>query len=343
MRFTFILLLLFLLSAGASAQTDSLIMSNGDHLVGEIKVMEHGVVQVKTKYSDSDLKIKWDKIKYVKTNQFFVIYLVKGIRYFGSLSSDPVHPGKIIIYDFQTGNVTVDKMNIIYLKEADKTFISRLSLDVSLGYSLAKANNNSQFTTRLNAGYLANTFSTNLSYNMNRTFQTVDDTINSKTRRIEANLGGKYFVGGSWFLTGSGDFLNSSELKLNLRITTKVGGGNFIFNNHVQSLSVSGGAVWNFENYEGAENPDKNSMEAYAGLEYNIFNMGDLEIKTSFYIFPGLTEKGRFRSDFNFNMEYKFVADFFISLGFTYNFDNQPIAGAPRFDYVFETTVGWEL
>ena len=44
-----ILLFFLLLSAGAAAQNDSLVMSNGDHLVGEIKVMEQGVVQLKTK------------------------------------------------------------------------------------------------------------------------------------------------------------------------------------------------------------------------------------------------------------------------------------------------------
>ena len=219
------------------------------------------------------MEIKWDKVKYVKTNHFFIIYLVKGIHYFGSLASDPAHPDKIIIYDFQTGNVTVDKRNIIYMKEADKTFISRLSFDVSLGYSLAKANNNSQLTTRLNAGYLANTYSSNLSYSMNRTFQTVSDTINSKTRRTEASIGGKYFLGKNWFVSGSGDFLNSSELKLKLRATTKFGVGNFIINNHIQSLSLSGGGVWNFENYEGSTQTDKNSLEAYAGLEYHIFEM----------------------------------------------------------------------
>ncbi len=115
-------------------------------------------------------------------------------------------------------------------------------------------------------------------------------------------------------------------------------------NNHVQSLSVSGGVVWNIESYyEETTQSNKKSLETYAGLQYVIFNMGDLDINTSVYAYPSITEKGRFRSDFNFNLKYDFIADFFINLGFTYNFDNQPVAGAPKFDYVFETTIGWEL
>lgn len=343
MKTHFISLLFFLLSAEAVAQTDSLIMHNGDHLVGKMKEMQQGIVQLKTKYSETDFKIKWENVKYLKANQFFIVYLVKGIHYYGSLSSDPAHPDNIIIHDFQAGTVSVNKMDIIYLKEADKAFISRLSFDISLGYSLARANNNSQFTTRLNSGYLANTYSIKASYSMNRTLQTIDDTIDSRTKRTEANIGGKYFVEKNWFLTGSGDILNSSEQKLQLRTTIKLGAGNFIVNNHMQMLSVSGGGVWNFENYEGTDQPDKNSLEAYAGVEYSIFNMGDLKLNTSVYAFPGITEKGRFRSDFNFDLKYEFISDFFINLGFTYNFDNQPVAGAPKFDYVFQTTIGWEL
>ncbi len=339
-----ILLFVLLIPIGIKAQTaDTLVMNNGNRLVGQIKEMTRGVLQFKTKYSDSDFKIKWEKIKSIRSNRFFIVYLEKGVHYYGSLSSDPKYPGTVNIFDFQRGETRVRLMKIVYLKEADQKFISRLSLDISLGYSLAKANNSSQLTTKLNSGYLANTYSLKLNYSMNRNFQTVDDTINSRTRRTELNLEGKYFLGRNWFVSASGNFLNSSEQKLKLRATTKIGGGNFFINNHIHTLSASGGAVWNYENYEEAAQPGKNSLETYIGIEYNVYNLGDLDINASLYGYPGITEKGRFRSDFSFNLKYKFMADFFINLGFTYNFDNQPVAGATKFDYVFDTTIGWEL
>ena len=119
--------------------------------------------------------------------------------------------------------------------------------------------------------------------------------------------------------------------------------GNFLLNNHIQNLSVSAGGVWNMENYYNETEPGKNSLETYIEIQYNIYNLGDMDLNTSLSAYPGITEKGRFRSDFSFNLKYKFIADFFINLGFSYNFDNQPVPGATRFDYNFNTTFGWEL
>jgi hypothetical protein len=35
--------------------------------------------------------------------------------------------------------------------------------------------------------------------------------------------------------------------------------------------------------------------------------------------------------------------DFFLSLGYTLNYDNQPAEGATNTDYVLQTSFGWEL
>ncbi len=342
-KYIFFLFFLLMTAHAFGQDSDSLVLDNGNVIVGKIKEMARGVVTVKTKYSDSDFKIKWEHVKYMKTSRYFIVYLEKGIHYYGTMYTDPTHPENIDIFDFQKGTQSVDKMKIVYFKEVDNSFLSRLSLDVSLGYSLAKANKTSQLTTMLNTGYLANVYSLMLNYSMSRNFQTVDDTINSKVKRTEADLGGKYYLPKNWFVASSGNFLNSSEQKLKLRATIKAGAGKFLLNNHVQLLSASAGLVWNIENYEDTSQPDKNSLEAYAGIEYNIYNMGDLNINSNIDIYPSLTEKGRLRSDLNFNLKYDFIKDFFINLGFTYNFDNQPVAGAPKFDYTFQTTIGWEL
>ncbi len=344
--FHLVLLLFFaILSSGLKGQiSDTLVMENGNILVGKIKVMSKGVVTLKTQYSEDDFKIKWSHVKTLKSNRFFVIYLMKGIHYFGRLTPDFVQPNLIHIFDFQKGSVTVKKMDIIYLKKAEKSFWSRINFDISLGYSLTKANKNSQLTTLMDAAYLANTFSTYMSYSMNRNFQTIDDTLSTRTKRTELDLGGKYFLRKKWFLSASGTFLNSSEQKLSLRSNISVGGGNFLINNHIHYLSVSGGLVWNLEKYyPETGQPRKSSLESFAGIEYVIFNFGNLDINTSLVAYPSLTENKRFRSDFNFSLKYKFVSDFFVNLSFNYNFDNQPAEGASRFDYVFQTTIGWKF
>ncbi len=60
MKKYFLFLFFALLSLSVFAQTDPLIFVNGDYAVGEMKVMNKGVLTFKTAYSNIDLKIEWD-------------------------------------------------------------------------------------------------------------------------------------------------------------------------------------------------------------------------------------------------------------------------------------------
>jgi putative salt-induced outer membrane protein YdiY len=175
-----------------------------------------------------------------------------------------------------------------------------------------------------------------------RTIQTPDSTT-IRTERTEGGLGFRFFIYRDWFALVATDLLQSTEQKLNLRSLTKGGIGNYIVNTNRMYFVLAGGAAWNYEDYNDPTISDRNSAEAFATVEYNIFDIGDLDLKTTLIGYPSLTESGRFRSDFSFDLKYEFPLDFFINLGFTLNYDNQPVEGASETDYVLQTTFGWEL
>ena len=60
-------------------------------------------------------------------------------------------------------------------------------------------------------------------------------------------------------------------------------------------------------------------------------------------VFKSITEGGRTRADYKLDLKYDLPLDFYIGLGFTLNYDNQPVEGASESDYVFQTSFGWEL
>ncbi len=339
-------LILFAILATSSkvlSQTDSLVMSNDNYLVGEIKELKQGVLQFKTSYSESDFKIDWDKVKYLHSNKMFVILLSNNERHYARLSTDSLHKNLIQITDRNGNRESVQTVDIVYLKKIKQSFVSRLSLLMSLGYTLTKENNNSQFNGRLNASYQSSKINANASFSFIRSFQTVDDTIVTSTRRTEGGLGVNFYVLRNLYITAQSDLLQSTEQKLALRAITKGGLGKYLINSHLQYLMISAGAAWNFENFEDPESTDKNSLEGFVGLQYNIFDMGDLELQSNLYGYPGITESGRFRTDFNLNLKYDLPLDFFLSLGFTLNYDNRPAQGAADTDYVLQTGFGWEL
>lgn len=336
--FTAVFLFIALLSQG---QNDSLFMNTGDILVGEIKELKNGVISVETDYSDSDFKIEWDKVVIMKSERNFIVNLDDGSKLDGSIIRDPDDSSKVLINDVD-GQVSALILDIVYFKAVKDNFMSRMSILLSAGYSLTKANNLHQFSLRSNISYLSNAFSTDLYFNMIRNIQDVEGG-KSRTTRTEGGINFKFYIVRDWFALVATDLLQNEEQLIDLRANTKIGIGNFIIRNYQLYFMIAGGGAWNYEKYSDPAQNLRNSFEAFAMAEFNIFNIGDLDFLISAIGYPSITESGRFRSDINFDVKYDLPLDFFFNIGFTFNYDNQPIEGASETDYVVQTTFGWDF
>jgi hypothetical protein len=345
-----------LLPFSSRSQNDSIVFNNGNYMVGEIKSLGQGIMQIETDYSDDDFTVDWEMISYIRSEQVFLVVTSQGDHFNGWIESAPGEDNNIVVHLIDGGERTVALPDIVSFKTVDQDFISRLNLLLSLGYTLTKANNSHQFSGRIDLGYLSNTFAFDGFFNMVRSFQEQKEdsaTIKINTRRTEGGASLKFFLVRNWFASVGTNLLQSSEQELDLRAVTRAGIGNYIVNNQQMYFLLSGGAAWNYEAYDIYETDSitnvtskvspQNSAEAYFGLEYCIFDIGDLDLKTSLIGYPSLTESGRFRTDFNFDVRYEFAFDLYIGLGFTLNYDNKPPEGASGSDYVLQTTLGWEL
>ena len=341
-RFYILLLFMMMVNNELAAQNDTLIMNLGEILVGEIKVFDEGVISIETGYSDKDFKVEWDKVKYISTKQNFLIITTEGDRYYGALVSDKDNPSSVIIDDDNDGVFVVKIQDIVFFKQIEDTFWSRTDLLMSLGFIKTKANNSNQFSGSIKTGYLSSNFKSDIYIGAFRNLQTADD-ITSRISRTEAGLGFLFFIFKDWFIVTRSDLLQSSEQRLNIRAITKGGIGHYVVKTNKMNLGMAVGAAWNFEDYDDPESRDRNSAEGFLAAEYNIFDMGDLDLNTKVVAYPSFTESGRFRTDFNFNLKYEFDFDLFFNLGFTLNYDNKPVDGGASSDYVFETTIGWKL
>ena len=213
-----------LMSTGSplKAQTDSLILTNGDVIVGEIKSMNKGVMQIETDYSDSDFKIEWDKVAEIYTPRTYLLTLSNGTRATASFNSDPDDPQQLIIGDPASG-WKIGILDLVYVNPLDKTFLSRLSAAVSVGYNFTKNNNLSQFSSRINLGYLADYWSLTGSLDMVTSSQ--DDV--QDFSRTDGMMTFRYFMKNDWYLQGKADFLSNDEQKLKLRSAFSAGVGKF--------------------------------------------------------------------------------------------------------------------
>jgi len=318
------------------AQQDSLILTNGDAIVGEAKSMDRGVLTFETDYSDSDFKIEWEKIAKVYTDTYFLITLSNGRRYNGTLRSTD-STNNITITDEGVSGST-PKENIVFLKQVDRDFWSRLAVSLDVGYSTTKANNLQQFSVRSAFSFTADRWSADASYNNIRSSQ--DDI--EDIQRLDAAASYRYLLPRGWFLLAQISWLSNTEQNIALRTITKIGTGKYLIQTNRTYWALQGGASFNNEGFTN-EASTRQSGEGFFGTELNMYDIGDFNLLTNFVAYPSFTERGRWRIDYSIDTKYDLPLDFYVKLGFTLNYDNQPVENASTTDYVFQTTFGWEL
>ncbi|SDQ54353.1 DUF481 domain-containing protein [Flagellimonas zhangzhouensis] len=330
--------ILFFQLSNMSAQIDSLVLVNNDMIVGELKELKQGVITIETDYSDSDFKIEWEKIRSIDTQNEFMITVRSGTRYNGILKS--VDTSRIAIISTSDTLATVLKNDLVYLKEVQGSFLSNLSASLSVGYNYTKADDLSQLSVRSLLGYRARRWEASANYNDVRSSKNNTNSV----KRVDASLGYKYYLKKNWFTLAEVSWLSNTEQNINLRTLGRVGLGKYLVQTNSFYWGLQGGASFNNENFSVDGNDiTNNSTEAFLGSELNLYDMGDLSLLTRGILYPSLSESGRWRFDFNFDIKYDLPLDFYINLGVTLNYDNQAVDSASQTDYIFQTMIGWSL
>ena len=320
------------------AQQDTIHLHSGETIFGELKEMKRNLTTVGTDYTENDLEIKWNNVQQIRTvNQYFIT-ITSGNRYSGRIISvDDENVAIVIAKD----TITKAKINkIVYIRQLKNDFLDRLDASLSFGYNFTKANNLSQYSVRSNVGYKAKKWLSTARYN--QIISTQDDT--ERTQRLDANAVYNRFLKKNWFVLGEVNLLSNTAQNINLRSLGKLGLGKYLIQTNDRYWGLQTGISFNNESFSTESgNISNNSTEAFLGTEVNFYDVGDFHMLSRVVVYPSLTQSGRWRSDFNFDIKYDLPLDFFINLGFSLNYDNQPIQTGVETDYIFQTTLGWSL
>lgn len=318
------------------AQKDSIKLANGQVLIGKIESMDKSILLFSTTFSDSDFKIKWWRVEEIYSKKEFIISLSDGQRFNSTINTDSINKKKVVLFD-NGKRVTSDINKVIYLDPFSDHFFKRVSVALDIGVTLTKANNSEQITGNLKLNYEA--FKWDFKTGVNLVYGRQDNVEN--VRRYEGNIDIQRFLPKEWFLNAGTDLLSNSEQNLKLRTTASLGGGYYFKKNNTLYFGAGAGLAYNIETYSDLISVDKNSLEAYVAAEFNKYDIGNLSILSNIIISPSLTENGRLRTDFKFDLKYDLTGSIYLKTGIVYNFDNQP-SGGTKGDYVFQTTIGWD-
>lgn len=317
---------------------DTLRLTNGDELHGEIVSLNKSVLVVSTDYSDADFKIEWEKLEKISSPRKFTVFLSSREKLYATLqaSSKPRHV--VLSFDGLDETKEVALEEIVIIDPIKDSFAERFDASISSGLTLTKANNSKQFSIRATAAYGAKNWKLSANFNNVRNDQQQTELI----KRTDASVNIKYLFYKNWFGALHGDFLSNTEQQLHLRSTQTVAIGNLIVGTNKMYLAGSAGLTLNRENYSNQASI-LYSKEAFLGSEFNVYDMGDLSLLTKLNYYPSLSEKKRYRINFSVDVKYDLPFDFFIKLGYTLNFDSRPPNEGTKDDYVFQSTLGWEF
>ena len=329
-------LFIILLPLVGLSQNDSIQLKDQTVLVGEIKSLSRGVLVIKTSYSDSDFHVEFKKVQSLSIERKCLVLLTQNRRRYGYVKTTKSGYFTMILPDKTKEQYRINE--ITSLDEIYDKFWNRFKGSFDLGFNFTKANSFTQLSVGTELSYIDQKSVITGTLDALSTGQT--DVVD--TRRADANLEYLRLLGKSWYLMTSVAFLSNTEQALDARISPSLGAGRFLISTNQLYYGVSLGLTYNIENYVDAT-LNKTSTEAFIFNNFNIFDMKDFDLTSNLNIFPSLSEKGRLRTDFSVTSKYKIISDFYVKLGFTLNYDNQPAVEGNEIDYNFTSGVGWKF
>ena len=185
----------------AAPKTDVVVLVNGDHITGEVKQLERGILTYSTDFMGT-LKIEWDKIVQLRSDQLLEVEMLDGTRANGRprelgergalrLEADRGEPARPVAL---VSVARIFALDVGRLRD-------RLDGYVNVGWSAAAANDVSQLSVGAGLTYLDEIRLWDFSYVASRSDSATSPRTESQTLKIDQLR----FLRDQWFWTGGGN------------------------------------------------------------------------------------------------------------------------------------------
>jgi hypothetical protein len=329
-----------LIAAHAHAATDVVTLKNGDHLTGEIKSVDRGILRFDPDYSDA-IDITWEHVATLVSATNFEVTLDSGERLFGTLG-DGAEVAAINVATLDDQRRALPILTVVRMNPIEGRIIERIEMSVDIGYSLAKANEAEQSSLGYDFRYRDELRLLSLTADSS----TTHDENDPPSTRVNTSLSWRRFLEGrEWDPVVIGQVERNDELGINRRITTGGGMSRWITDTNTNRLSFFGGAVYGREEADGAVDSD-GSVEAVVGLtaEWFRYDEPELDVSMNFSVYERLTGESKTRGNLDVDFRWELFSDSFWGFNIYYSFDTHPeSATASKKDYGVVTSLGWDF
>jgi len=189
--------ILLLTSPLLAARTDVVELRNGDHITGEIKSLDRGLLRFKTDHMGT-VSIEWQNVARVTSDQVLEVELISGQRLFGQIAAIE-NPGVLLVIGTTESPKEITIADTVRIAPLDETGKIRERVDgyVDFGFSDSKATDVTQLS-----------FDAGFSYRSRLNLWKLDVTTmqsDSETQKSgSTTLAGEWrrFFGNRWYWSG---------------------------------------------------------------------------------------------------------------------------------------------
>jgi hypothetical protein len=324
-------------------KTDVVVMKNGDHLTGEIKGLNSGVLYVNLEYILGTSSLQWSKVHHVESKQLFIVKTENGSVYTGTLSTSDVpsdRPMQIEVAMSPESKVVIERRQVVKIDETSQSFWQRFNGDINLGAIYSKGNQSTQFNLDSLVQYPRERWSAQAEYSSTL----ASSTGASPSTRNQVNLQSQRLLRwDNWFYQGLGIFLQSSEQDINLQGTLGGGIGRYLKNTNNSQISLLGGLGWQDTAYRATAQPipNQNLAAALVAGQMRFFRFNKTSLDLGAVVLPALNQPGRVHVNMNASYYIKLFSNLTWNISFYGNWDNRPPANFSGSDYGTSSGLGW--
>jgi putative salt-induced outer membrane protein YdiY len=340
-RWACILLFSLAVIPAQAKRHDIVIMKNGDHLTGEVKKLESGVLYVDLDYVSGSVGLDWSQVEKVQSGGNYQIVLNNGDRLSGSIEKKPESeaPGKDVEITSSNGVVQASQSDIAQIETQKRNFWRQLTGSLDFGYDFTSGNDQSTLTGDASALYAATRWDAGASFTSSFSGQSSASKSNLQELQL---LGDRFLNSRNSFVLGLGDFLHSSQQDLNLRTTAGGAYGRYFIRTQKDQLRWFGGAVFTNESYQSVtSHPNDQNVEALLGVTYETYRFDRYDLQSQVFVYPGLSDAGRVRMTTKTTFTMKLSNNFYSNVNFWDNFDSRPPVSSKKNDLGISSGLGW--
>ena len=330
-----------LLGSTASAvashpKTDVILLDNGDHLTGEIKSLQNGMLSFKTNATET-ISLKWTHIKSITSSFDYQVEITGGDRYYGSLAASGKADELRVQGDSDAHDLKL--LDIVTIWPIEHGFWKKLDGSINFGLNYTGSNQAVQYNFNGEVNYRTLKRYERLQWNSTFNTQEGGDAASQQSLSFRHNR----FLKHELSVFGLASLESNPSQGFDLRTNLGGGVGWSLIRKYSTDLIFPFGLVYVREKVEGSNEVD-NSAAALVGFEFASYSYDHPKrtLSVSVNTFTNVVNTPRFRTQLSFKLSWEVFHNFNIGFNVINSYDSRPpTADADKNDISVGSSVGY--